>query len=168
MTDNLILIGMPGCGKSTVGVVLAKLLGMRFLDTDLLLQEQTGKRLPVLLQELGRDGFLSREAEAICSLRCSGTVIATGGSAVLTEEGAAALHALGRCIYLRVPLPALAERLGDLTSRGVAMEPGQSLADLYAERTPCYERCADLIVDEAATLEKTALQLAALVLESSC
>lgn len=159
---NLVLIGMPGCGKSTVGVVLAKLLGMDFLDVDLVIQARQGKRLQALLDELGTEGFLKLEAEIVASLRCENTVVAPGGSAVLTSQGAEALRALGKCIYLRVGPEALRSRLGNLATRGVAMAPGQTLADLYAQRAPHYERCADVIIDEAETLEQTALQIAAL------
>ena len=154
--DNIILVGMPGAGKSTVGVLLAKTLGYAFLDTDLVIQQREGALLQSLVDSLGVEAFLDVEADAICSVECRGTVIAPGGSAVCRERAMEHLRALGRVLYLRVPLPELERRIDNITTRGIAMAPGQTLADLYAYRTPLYEGCADLTVDTAGqTLEES-------------
>lgn len=147
VADTIVLIGMPGAGKSTVGVVLAKRLRLDFCDTDLLIQHHTGRRLPQLIDELGIDGFLALEDRIIAGLDQSGHVIATGGSAVFGTTGMARLGELGRIVHLRLPLDEIERRVGDLTDRGVAMRPGQTLAQLFAEREPLYERYADLAID---------------------
>ena len=155
--DNLVLVGMPGCGKSTVGVVLAKILGWDFLDVDLLIQKQNGKRLQGLIQELGNEGFLEREADAVGSIDCTRTVIATGGSAVLTPRGLQNLRELGRLVYLCHPYEEIARRIPNLATRGITLEKGQTLKGLYDYRTPIYEAAADLTVDASGcTIEETA------------
>ena len=147
--NNITLIGMPGSGKSTVGVLLAKSLGFQFVDVDLLLQE--------LLDNRGVEPFLDAEEAAICSLACTGAVIAPGGSAVCRAGAIGHLRALGRVVYLHVPLPELERRIHNITTRGIAMAPGQTLADVYAAREPLYRRYADLTVDvgEGRGLEET-------------
>ncbi len=144
---NLILIGMPGAGKSTVGVVLAKKLGYRFLDSDLLIQEQTGKLLYQLIEERGEAGFLMLENEINASIQVEDTVIATGGSAVYGKEAMEHFGAIGKRIYLKLSYEQLTERLGDLQERGVVMKEGMTLFDLYKERAPLYEKYADLVID---------------------
>lgn len=154
--DNIILIGMPGAGKSTVGVVLAKMLGYEFLDTDLLIQKREGDLLQHLLDTAGQEKFLDLEADAICSVDCRRTIIAPGGSAVYRPRAIEHLRRLGTVVYLRLSLDEISRRLENLSSRGVAMGPGQTLADLYAFRTPLYEKYAHVIVDaEGQTLEQT-------------
>ena len=145
--DNLILIGMPGSGKSTVGVVLAKALGLRFLDVDLLIQEREGALLQELIDQRGVERFLDLERDAICSLDCRGTVAAPGGSCVCREESIAHMRSLGTVVYLQLSLEDVAGRIRNLSSRGIALSPGQTLADLYAERVPLYERYAHQVVD---------------------
>ena len=145
--DNIILIGMPGSGKSTVGVLLAKALGFNFLDTDLVIQHREGQLLQAILDAHGVEHFLNAEEAAIQSVHCSRTVIAPGGSAVCREGAISHLKSLGPVVYLRVPMEELQKRIKNLSSRGVAMEPGQTLADVMAFRAPLYERYADLIVD---------------------
>jgi len=147
LRDNLVLIGMAGAGKSTVGVVLAKRLGMDFVDTDLLIQRRHGARLVELIARHGLEGFLRREEEVVESLRVQQTVIATGGSVVYGAAGMAALAARGRIVFLDVPLAVLEERLHDLESRGLVIEPGESLATLYARRLPLYRQWAEVTVD---------------------
>lgn len=147
MRNNLILIGMPGSGKSTVGVVLAKKLGLRFMDSDLVIQEKTGKLLYQLIAECGEEGFLSLENQINASIRAEDTVIATGGSAVYGKEAMEHLKEIGQMVYLRLPYEELAERLGDLHERGVVLKPGFTLHDLYQERTPLYEQYADMTID---------------------
>ncbi|MDE6973384.1 MAG: shikimate kinase [Lachnospiraceae bacterium] len=147
MRNNVILTGMPGSGKSTVGVVLAKGLGYRFLDSDLVIQEQTGKLLYQLIEELGEAGFLVLENEVNASILASHTVIATGGSAIYGKEAMAHFKEIGKVVYLKLPYGELAERLGDLHERGVVLKPGFTLKDLYDERAPLYERYADITLD---------------------
>lgn len=162
--DNIILIGMPGAGKSTVGVLLAKALGYAFLDTDLVIQQREGALLQPLVDSLGVEAFLDVEADAICSVECRGTVIAPGGSAVCRERAMSHLRALGRIVYLHLPLEELERRLSNISTRGIAMAPGETLADLFARRAPLYRNYADLTVDVGRqSLEETvALVLRAL------
>ena len=162
--DNIILIGMPGAGKRTVGVLLAKTLGYAFLDTDLVIQQREGALLQPLVDSLGVEAFLDVEADAICSVECRGTVIAPGGSAVCRERAMSHLRALGRIVYLHLPLEELERRLSNISTRGIAMAPGETLADLFARRAPLYRNYADLTVDVGRqSLEETvALVLRAL------
>lgn len=147
MPDNLILIGMPGAGKSTVGVLLAKQLGLDFIDTDLLLQRQTDCRLQQIINLQGLHSFRAAEEQMLLSLDNSNTVIATGGSAIYSKPGMARLKELGQIVYLRISLPLLSQRIADMGQRGILMQAGQSFADLYAERTPGYSQYADLEID---------------------
>ena len=165
--SNIVLIGMPGSGKSTVGVLLAKALGYDFVDTDLLIQLREGCTLEELLRRKGIDAFLDIEGEVCAALEAENTVIATGGSAVYREHAMERLRADGRLVYLQVELPELTRRLSDLVGRGVALREGQTLADLYTERIALYERWADLTVAEgdmtlAETVAAAAKALAAL------
>ena len=145
--DNVVLIGMPGAGKSTVGVVLAKKLGYRFMDSDLVIQNETGMMLHEIIAEQGTDGFLKVEEEINASLDCHRTVIATGGSVIYGPKAMEHLREIGNVVYLRLSLDAIAERLGDLNERGVALKDGQTLQDLYNERVPLYEQYADITMD---------------------
>ncbi|HJA92314.1 MAG TPA: shikimate kinase [Candidatus Eisenbergiella merdipullorum] len=143
--ENIVLIGMPGAGKSTVGVVLAKHMGRRFLDSDLVIQEKTGKLLHELITERGLQGFLDVENEINKSLDATGSVIATGGSVIYGRQAMDHLKRTGVVVYLRLSYPEIENRLGDLKQRGVALKEGQTLRDLYEERVPLYEKYADLI-----------------------
>ena len=145
--NNIILIGMPGCGKSTVGVVLAKALGMDFIDSDLVIQKQTGKRLSQIIEECGDDGFREVENRINAALEAENSVIATGGSVIYGEEAMCHLKSIGTVVYLKLSCGAIEERLGDLHERGVTIQPGWTLRDLYNERVPLYEQWADLTVD---------------------
>lgn len=145
---NITLIGMPGAGKSTVGVVLAKVLGYRFLDSDLEIQEQTGKLLHELISEHGDERFLEIENRINAGLQVNHSIIATGGSAVYGKEAMEHLRDISTVVYLRLPFEDLAERLGDLKKRGVVLKPGQTLKDLMDVRSPLYEKYAHIIVDE--------------------
>lgn len=147
--DNLILIGMPTSGKSTVGIILAKALGYEFTDIDLLIQKKAGKKLAAIMEEEGVDGFLSLEEEITCGLSCSHTVIAPGGSVVYGKKAMEHLKSLGRVIYLQMDLDMLTERLHDARNRGVALREGQTLEELYNERVPLYEQYADITVNES-------------------
>ena len=144
---NLVLIGMPGCGKSTVGVLVAKSLGYDFLDTDLLIQRRTGKRLQALIDEDGLDAFLAAEEDALCSTEVSSAVIATGGSAVYSPEGMTHLARNGLIVWLRVDLATLKARLGDFAARGIAGMGDKTLDELYAEREPLYAHYAQITVN---------------------
>ena len=147
MYENLTLIGMPGSGKSTVGVLLAKALGFQFLDVDLLIQRREGALLQEILDRRGIQAFLDAEEAAIRSLDCAHTVIAPGGSAVCRPAAMAHLARLGRVAYLQVPLAELERRVDNITTRGIAMAPGQTLADVFAQREPLYRKYAGLTVD---------------------
>lgn len=154
--DSIILIGMPGSGKSTVGVLLAKTLGFDFIDTDLTLQQREGALLQNIINERGTEVFLDLEQAAICSVACENSVISPGGSCVCRERAMAHLKKLGRIVYLRLPLEEVEARLNNISTRGIAMEPGQTLRDLYEYRAPLYERWADVTVDCAGQhLEET-------------
>ena len=142
--NNIILIGMPGAGKSSIGVVAAKRLRMSFLDTDLVIQEKAQKTLRELIAERTVDGFLQMENEICCGIHAENCMIATGGSAVYGKSAMRHFKEIGRIVYLAVPLSDLAGRLGDLVERGVTHRPGQKLADIYRERTALYERYADM------------------------
>lgn len=145
--QNITLIGMPGSGKSTVGVLLAKALGYGFLDTDLVLQQQEHALLQEILDERGVEPFLDAEEKAICSVNCEHHVIAPGGSVVCREKAIEHLKAMGPVIYLRVPLEELKSRIHNLDTRGIALKPGQTLEDIMELRAPLYEKYADYIID---------------------
>ena len=147
MKDNIVLIGMPGAGKSTVGVVLAKRLGYRFIDSDLVIQDRYDKLLHELIEEHGVEGFWRIEEEVNASLTPRRSVIATGGSVIYGPRAMEHLREIGTVVYLKLPLEEVADRLGDLNARGVTLMPGQTLAGLYAERVPLYERYAHEVVD---------------------
>lgn len=145
---NIVMVGMPGAGKSTVGVILAKVLNKDFVDSDLVIQKETGKRLKTLIEENGIDGFNRIEDEINASIDVVNSIIATGGSAVYGERAMNHLKEEGVVLYLRLSYRDLQERLGDLDERGVVHRPGQTLLDLYEERCALYEKYADIIIDE--------------------
>lgn len=145
--DNIILIGMPGAGKSTVGVVLAKKLGYAFVDSDLVIQSREGRLLHEIISEQGVEGFWAVEDEVNASIDAHRTVIATGGSAVYGNRAMEHFKQIGTVVYLKLDCDAIAERLGDLSERGVTLREGQGLYDLYAERVPLYEKYADFTIE---------------------
>ena len=144
---NIVLIGMPGCGKSTVGVVLAKNLALDFIDSDLLIQREMGMRLSALIEQYGDDGFREIENRVNSGIQAEHSVIATGGSVIYGEEAMRHLKAIGKVIYLKLSYEQIEERLGNLHARGVSIKAGQTLRDLYNERCPLYERWADMTID---------------------
>lgn len=146
--SNIVLIGMPGVGKSTVGVILAKVLGYQFLDADLLIQEQEGKLLKDIIAEVGTDGFIQVENRVNASINCNRTIIATGGSVIYGQEAMEHLKEIGTVVYLEVPFSILEKRLSDIKGRGVVLKDGQTLYDLFMERTPLYEKYADVRISE--------------------
>lgn len=143
---SIILIGLPGAGKSTVGVVLAKALGIPFIDTDILIQERNHRMLQQILDEDGPDGFQRVEEETILSLPPCHAVIATGGSVVCSRDAMAFLKSAGIVVYLEIPYGEMERRLGNITTRGILLRPGQSLRDIYEQRVPLYRKYADLTV----------------------
>ena len=149
--NNIILIGMAGCGKSTVGVLAAKNLGYRFVDSDLVIQERDGRRLHRIIAEEGQSGFLAIEEAVNLTLGRDDapTVIATGGSAVYSPAAMAHFKSVGTVVYLRLSFETVKKRLGNFTHRGVVMPEGYTLRDLYDERIALYEAYADVIVDES-------------------
>lgn len=157
---NVILTGMPGAGKSTAGVLLAKTLGMSFIDTDLILQTNAGMKLCDILALRGAEEFGRLENEALLSVEADNAVIATGGSAVFCESGMAHLKNNGTVVYLDVPLPELEKRLTGIRTRGVVMKEGETLAQLLEERLPYYERYADVTVRESGGTEETVAAIA--------
>ena len=150
---HIILIGMPACGKSTVGVLAAKTLGYRFIDSDLIIQERDGRRLHRIIREEGQAGFLKIEEAVNLTLgnEPHPTVIATGGSAVYSPAAMAHFKEIGTVVYLRLSFETVEKRLGNFTHRGVVMPAGYTLRDLYDERCALYEQYADITVDEGQT-----------------
>jgi len=143
---NIVLTGMPGAGKSTAGVILAKTLGMKFIDTDIAIQEREGRLLQEIIDTQGPDSFLETEKNAILSLRCHGTVIATGGSVVFSSRAMEYLKRDGVVVYLEVSFEEMEQRLRNITARGIVLHAGQGLRDMYNERAPLYEKYADITV----------------------
>ncbi|MCI5822141.1 MAG: shikimate kinase [Lachnospiraceae bacterium] len=147
MKNNVVLIGMPGVGKSTSGVILAKVLNFDFLDSDLVIQKKTGKRLKDIISGEGIDGFNAVENQINREIQCENTVIATGGSVVYGKEAMEHFQKIGTIVYLKISYESLDERLGDLDERGVVHKKGQTLQDIYEERTALYEKYADVTVE---------------------
>lgn len=150
MKSNITLIGMPGSGKSTIGVLLAKRLGYSFVDVDIVIQEKTGKLLKELIAREGITGFLQVEEQVNAGLDVRHSVIAPGGSVVYGNRAMTHLKAISQVVYLKLSYEELKRRLGDLTDRGVILKPGMTLRDLYEERCPLYEQYADITVSEGA------------------
>lgn len=146
--NNIILIGMPASGKSTVGVILAKILGYNFIDADIVIQEKDGRKLSEIIEAEGIDGFVDLENKINSEIETEKTVISTGGSVVYGKEAMEHYKNIGKVVYLKVSMDVLTKRLNDVKQRGVVMREGQSLVSLYNERTPLYEKYADYTIDE--------------------
>jgi len=144
---NIIIIGMPGAGKSTMGVVLAKTLGRNFIDTDIVIQEHAGKLLQEIIDKEGPEAFLAIEEKTILSLHCHNAVIATGGSVVFSENAMEHVKVSGVVIYLKISCEEMVRRLSNITTRGIVLVAGQSLPEMYAQRIPLYEKYADITID---------------------
>ena len=164
--NNITLIGMPGVGKSTLGVVLAKVLGYQFIDADLLIQKAEKRKLSVIIEQEGPEGFKKIENRINASIEAENTVISTGGSVVYCEEAMEHLKSIGKVVYLKLSLKPLSRRLGNLKGRGVLLKEGQTLRDLYRERTPLYEKYADITVDEEGKNLEECLQALLALLEA--
>ena len=153
---NVIMIGMPGCGKSTVGVLLAKALELDFVDCDLIIQNKHGASLQKIINERGTDGFLAVEEEVLCGVDATDSVVATGGSAVYSDRAMRHLKKDSVTLYLKLPYAEIERRLTNIKTRGVAIQKGKTLRDLYDERVPLYERYADITLDaDGLDIEKT-------------
>jgi shikimate kinase len=144
---NIILIGMPGAGKSTVGVILAKTLAMAFVDTDIAIQERAKQLLQEIIDTEGPDAFLAAEEETVLSIHCRNSVIATGGSVVFSRKAMDHLKKEGVIVYLKISCDEMVRRLRNITTRGIVLVAGQSLSGMYYERVPLYEKYADITVD---------------------
>lgn len=154
--QNIILIGMPGAGKSTIGVLLAKALGLSFLDTDLVIQQKEGRLLQEIINTQGVAGFIAIESGVIQQIEVNHCVIATGGSAIYDVKAVNHLQAIGKLYYLKLPYDEIERRIRNIASRGIAIEKNQRLFDLYQERIKLYEQFADFTVDCAGmTIEET-------------
>ena len=154
---NITLIGMPGSGKSTIGVLLAKRLGLDFVDTDILIQTQQGAQLQDVLDSLGLEAFLDLEGDTLAALDCHNTVLAPGGSCVCRKHAMEQLKRLGAVVYIKLPFEEIEARITNLDRRGIAFRPGETLRDIYEERSPLYEQYADITVETyGLTLEQSA------------
>ncbi|MCM2264492.1 MAG: shikimate kinase [Desulfuromonadales bacterium] len=144
--DNIVLVGMPGAGKSSIGVLLAKRLGYQFIDTDLLMQGEAHCRLQQIIAHHGLAAFRDLEERVVCKLAPHRTVIATGGSVVYSNAAMAHLQQIGRLVYLDLPLEDLQRRVRNMDSRGLVIDPNETFADLYARRTPLYRQYAEMTI----------------------
>ena len=148
MKNNIILIGMPGVGKSTIGVILAKVLGYQFIDSDLLIQKQENRLLQEIIADEGIQRFIAIENQVNASIEAERSVIATGGSVVYGRQAMEHLSQIGIVVYLQLSYHPLSARLNNIKGRGVVLREGQNLQGLYEERIPLYERYADIIINE--------------------
>ena len=147
MDRNIVLIGMPGAGKSTLGVLLAKTLNYDFVDTDIIIQNNTGHMLYEIIADRGIDEFLSIENKTLSTLECERTIIATGGSAVYNEEAMKHLGENGVICYIKLSCGEIIKRVNNIKTRGIAMKHGKTIQDIYRERVPLYEKYADIIIE---------------------
>jgi shikimate kinase len=162
--NNIILIGMPGAGKSTVGVVLAKVLGYQFIDSDLIIQEKENRLLKDIIEQEGLEGFIEIENNVNKEINASNSVIATGGSVIYGEEAMEHLRKIGMVIYIKLSYKTLDDRLGNIKQRGVVLKDGQNLLGLYNERCPLYEKYAHFTVDaEDMDVEETVEKMVCLI-----
>ena len=162
--DNIVLIGMPASGKSTVGVILAKILGYNFVDADIVIQKEDGRKLSQIIEEEGIDGFIDIENRINTGIECEKSVISTGGSVVYGKEAMEHYKNIGKVVYLKIGMEELTKRLHNVKQRGVVMRKGQNLVSLYNERSVLYEKYADITIDEGKdTLEEVVARLLAVL-----
>lgn len=156
--NNIILVGMPGSGKSTLGIILARRLGYGYLDTDSFISQREKSTLQGIIDTKGLPYFLKTESQVGSEIVCDRVIIATGGSMILSEEAMNNLCSLGKVIYIDVPLDELKKRLGNYADRGVACSENQTLEDILKERQPLYEKYSDIKVTYkiGSSLEETA------------
>lgn len=147
MKDNIVLIGMPGSGKSSIGVRLAQALGLAFVDTDAVIQEKYGDQLQSILDTNGVDAFLKLEEDIVAALEVKGAVVATGGSVIYGPRAMAHLRENGVIVYIKLPFETIDKRINNLATRGVTLRPGQTLRDLYEERIPLYEAACEVCLE---------------------
>lgn len=148
MKNNIVLIGMPGVGKSTIGVILAKVLGYQFIDSDLLIQKRENRLLREIIADEGIERFIAIENQVNASIETERSIIATGGSVVYGRQAMEHLSRIGVIVYLQLSYQPLSARLDNIKGRGVVLKEGQNLQTLYEERIPLYERYADIIINE--------------------
>ncbi|MBQ8767844.1 MAG: shikimate kinase [Clostridia bacterium] len=162
--SNIVLIGMPGCGKSTVGVILAKTLGIGFVDTDLIIQQREKRLLQDIIDKEGIDKFLDCEEDAVMSVDCDNSVIATGGSVVFRDNSIKHLKKNGKIFFLDVSLDEIKSRLDNISTRGVVAEKSQSIDEIFDQRFPLYEKYADYILKlNNSNVENTVEQICNLI-----
>ena len=166
---NIILVGMPGSGKSTLGILLAKKIHYGYIDSDSVIVAREGKLLHELIAELGNDGFLELEAQVNSSITAKRCVIATGGSAIYRGDVIDKMKQNGIVVYLKIPYEEVERRLGDWKKRGVVLKEGFTLKDLYNERSPLYEQHADYIVElDENSVEDSAEKIRKAILSEIC
>lgn len=154
--ENIIFIGMPASGKSTVGVVVAKRIGYEFIDADLLIQKQENKLLKEIIEQEGIEGFIAIENQVNCELNPHKAIIAPGGSVVYCQEAMEHYKKIGTIVYLEVAYETINNRIQSAKNRGVVLKENQTLKDLYEERRVLFEKYADITVsEEGLTLEET-------------
>ena len=163
--ENIILIGMPGCGKSTCGVLAAKLMCKRFIDTDLVIQQHEGQRLQQIIDKKGNDYFAKCEEKWVCTVNDCNSIIATGGSVVYSQKAMEHLKCIGKVVYLKISFDNMKKRICNLETRGILLKDGYTLEDMYNERCALYNKYADVIIecDDEHTVEQTAQQIATVV-----
>lgn len=160
MNKNVVLIGMPGAGKSTLGVLLAKAMGMLFTDSDIVIQQKTKRLLQDIIDNDGTEKFLATEEDVLLGLDIENTVLATGGSAVYSEKAMEHFSKNSTIVYLHVDLPEIEKRVTNITTRGIVLKNGRSLSDAYAERKPLYDKWADITIDcTGSTIENSVKML---------
>ncbi|MBE5932680.1 MAG: shikimate kinase [Lachnospiraceae bacterium] len=168
MKKNIVLIGMPGAGKSTIGVLLAKAINYDFLDADLVIQKQYNKKLYEIINEKGIDEFLKIEDKIISEIDVKGTVIATGGSAVYGENAMKHMKENGVVVYLKLSCVEIINRISNIKTRGIAMKEGKTIFDIYNERVPLYEKYADIVINaEGTSVEESVTLVAETILNNS-